>query len=113
CRPRARRVGITSALVLRAPRSGARASRAWSEGGGLPIRLATLLRHMRDTLQALKSLQEFDSQIFRLRDELRRLPQELERRKAQIDAQKARRDDAQRIAREFDLQVKEIEDMST
>jgi len=68
---------------------------------------------MRDTLQALKALQEFDTQIFKLRDELRRLPQELERRKAQIDAQRARRDEAQRIARTFDAQVKELEDMST
>ncbi|MEO6708424.1 MAG: C4-type zinc ribbon domain-containing protein [Planctomycetota bacterium] len=68
---------------------------------------------MRDTLQALKSLQEFDTEIFKLRDELRRLPQELERRKAQIEAHKARRDEAQRIARTFDVQVKELEDMST
>ncbi|HUR27448.1 MAG TPA: C4-type zinc ribbon domain-containing protein [Planctomycetota bacterium] len=68
---------------------------------------------MRETLQALQSLQEFDTEIFKLRDELRRLPQELERRKAQIDAHRARRDEALRIARGFDAQVKEIEDMST
>ncbi len=68
---------------------------------------------MRDTLQALRALQEFDTQIFRLRDELRRLPQELERRKAQIEAHKARREEALRVARTFDVQVKEIEDLTT
>jgi predicted nucleic acid-binding Zn-ribbon protein len=68
---------------------------------------------MRETLQALKSLQEFDTEIFKLRDELRRLPQELERRKAQIDALRARREETLRIARGFDAEVKEIEDMST
>jgi len=68
---------------------------------------------MRDTLQALRALQEFDTEIFKLRDELRRLPLELERRKAQIDAHRVRREEAQRAARAVDLQVKEIEDMTT
>ena len=68
---------------------------------------------MRDTVQALKALQEFDTEIFRLRDELRRLPLELERRKAQIEAHQTRREEAQRAARAVDLQVKEIEDMTT
>lgn len=68
---------------------------------------------MRDTLQALKSLQEFDTEIFRLRDELRRLPEELTRRKAQIETQIARREETQRAARGFQAQIKEIEDMTT
>ncbi len=68
---------------------------------------------MRETLQALKSLQEFDTEIFKLRDELRRLPEEVERRKAQIDAHRVRREDAARIGRELSGQVKEIEDMTT
>ena len=68
---------------------------------------------MRDTLQALKSLQEFDTEIFRLRDELRRLPEELARRKATIDVQVARRDETQRAAKGFQTQIKEIEDMTT
>lgn len=68
---------------------------------------------MRDTLQALQSLQEFDTEIFRLRDELKRLPEELARRKAQIDAHVARREETQRAARGFQAQVKEIEDLTT
>jgi len=68
---------------------------------------------MRDTLQALKSLQEFDTEIFRLRDELRRLPEELTRRKAMIETQAARREETARAARGFQTQVKEIEDMTT
>jgi predicted nucleic acid-binding Zn-ribbon protein len=68
---------------------------------------------MRDTLQALQSLQEFDTEIFRLRDELRRLPEELTRRKAQIETLVTRREETQRAARGFQAQVKEIEDLTT
>ncbi|MBK8179394.1 MAG: hypothetical protein IPK67_11000 [Planctomycetes bacterium] len=68
---------------------------------------------MRDTLKALRSLQEFDTQIFRLRDELRRLPLELERREKQIEAARAKREDAQRAMRLVEAQVKEIEDLTT
>lgn len=70
-------------------------------------------RTMRETLKALKSLQEFDTEIFKLRDELRRLPQELERRKAQIEVHKTRREESARAARAVDAQVKEIEDLTT
>jgi predicted nucleic acid-binding Zn-ribbon protein len=68
---------------------------------------------MRETLQALRSLQEFDTKIFKLRDELRRLPLELERKQAQIELLKTRREDAARAMRAVEAQVKEIEDMTT
>lgn len=68
---------------------------------------------MRDTLQALRSLQEFDTQIFRLRDELRRLPEELARRKSQLDVHTLRREEAVRGARAIEAQIKEIEDLTT
>lgn len=68
---------------------------------------------MRDTLQALRSLQEFDTQIFRLKDELRRLPEELARRKSQLDVHAVRREEAVRGARAIEAQIKEIEDLTT
>ena len=68
---------------------------------------------MRETLQALRSLQEFDTRIFKLRDELRRLPLELERREKQVELARMRRDEALRGKRAIEAQVKEIEDLTT
>jgi hypothetical protein len=68
---------------------------------------------MRETIQALRALQELDQEIYRLRDELRRLPEERAQRRAQLDLLIAKRDDAKKRAMETRAQIKEIEDMTT
>jgi uncharacterized protein len=68
---------------------------------------------MQETLRALKSLQELDQQIFKLREELRRLPEERAQRRAQIDAAIARQEQAGKGVRELRARVKEIEDATT
>lgn len=68
---------------------------------------------MQQTIAALLALQELDTQIYRLRDQLRRLPDERSARRAQIDAMIARRDETQRKAQESRLKIKEIEDLTT
>jgi predicted nucleic acid-binding Zn-ribbon protein len=68
---------------------------------------------MQDTIKALRALQELDQEIYRLREELRRLPEERATRRAQIDALIARRTETQRRAAEIKTKVKEIEDLTT
>lgn len=68
---------------------------------------------MQQTLRALRALQELDAQIFRLREELRRLPEERARRRAQIDQLGARRAETETRARELAVRIREIEDMTT
>jgi predicted nucleic acid-binding Zn-ribbon protein len=68
---------------------------------------------MQQTISALLALQELDAEIYRLRDELRRLPEERTARRAQIDAMIARREETQRKARESRTKIKEIEDLTT
>lgn len=68
---------------------------------------------MQQTLRALRALQELDAQIFRLREELRRLPEERARRRAQIDQLGARRAETEARARELATRIREIEDMTT
>lgn len=68
---------------------------------------------MQQTIAALLALQELDTQIYRLRDQLRRLPEERAARRAQIDAMIARRDETQRRAQESRTKIKEIEDLTT
>jgi uncharacterized protein len=68
---------------------------------------------MQDTIKALRALQELDQEIYRLREELRRLPEERATRRAQIDALITRRGETQRRAHEIKTKVKEIEDQTT
>jgi hypothetical protein len=68
---------------------------------------------MNETLRALRALQELDGDIFKLKEELRRLPEERAKRRAQIDAAIARRDATQARFLELRTRVKEIEDMTT
>lgn len=68
---------------------------------------------MQQTLRALRALQELDQEIFRLREELRRLPEERERRRAQVDRLISARDAAAARQRELRTRIKEIEDMTT
>jgi predicted nucleic acid-binding Zn-ribbon protein len=68
---------------------------------------------MQETLRALRTLQEIDQQIFRVREELRRLPAERAQRQAQIEVQKAARGVVATSARELRFRIHEIEDMTT
>lgn len=68
---------------------------------------------MQQTIAALLALQELDTEIYRLRDELRRLPEERAARRAQIDAMIARKDETAGRARASRLKIKEIEDLTT
>ncbi len=68
---------------------------------------------MQQTIQALRALQELDHEIYRLRDELRRLPEERAQRRAAIDALIARKDEAAKRALESRLKIKEIDDLTT
>lgn len=68
---------------------------------------------MQDTIQALLALQELDSDIYRVKDELRRLPAERASRRAQIDALAARRDETHKRSMELKVKVKELEDIAT
>jgi predicted nucleic acid-binding Zn-ribbon protein len=68
---------------------------------------------MQETLAALRALQELDQEIFRLREELRRLPEERAQRRAQIDAAIARKEVAAKAVRDVKAKLKEIEDATT
>jgi predicted nucleic acid-binding Zn-ribbon protein len=68
---------------------------------------------MQDTIQALLALQELDSDIYRVKDELRRLPAERASRRAQIDTLVARRDETHKRSMELKVKVKELEDIAT
>ena len=68
---------------------------------------------MRETLQLLRGLQELDKDLYRIKDELRRLPEERVRRRARIDAEKERLAELDRKIAEVRARVKEIEDMTT
>jgi uncharacterized protein len=68
---------------------------------------------MQETIKALRALQELDQEIYRLREELRRLPEERATRRGQIDALIARRGETQRRLLETKSKIKEIEDMTT
>jgi hypothetical protein len=68
---------------------------------------------MQQTIAALLALQELDTEIYRLRDELRRLPEERASRRSQIDAMIARKDETAGRARASRLKIKEIEDLTT
>lgn len=68
---------------------------------------------MQDTIHALLALQELDTEIYRLKDELRRLPEERATRRAQIDALIARREDTNRRMLELKVKIKELEDIAT
>jgi uncharacterized protein len=68
---------------------------------------------MQDTIKALRALQELDQEIYRCRDELKRLPEERAGRRAQIDVLIAKKDEAQRRALDARVKIKEIEDLTT
>lgn len=68
---------------------------------------------MQDTLRALRTLQEIDQEMFRVREELRRLPAERDQRRAQIDRVAGQRDEYKRKGQELRIKIHEIDDMTT
>jgi predicted nucleic acid-binding Zn-ribbon protein len=68
---------------------------------------------MQDTIRSLRALQEIDQQIFRVREELRRLPAERAQRQAQIEAQRTAREQVAGSVRELRFRIHEIEDLTT
>lgn len=68
---------------------------------------------MNETLRALRALQELDGEIFKLKEELRRLPEERARRRARIDAAIVRKNETEARLLDLRTRIKEIEDMTT
>src|SRR5262245_57494452 len=68
---------------------------------------------MQETIRALLALQEIDQDVFRVREELRRLPAERAQRRTRIDARIAQRKAAEERARSLRFRIREIEDMTT
>lgn len=64
---------------------------------------------MHQTIQKLRGLQELDTKIYSVKDELRRLPAERERRRKTIDGHIATRDDLESQLQRTKLHIKEIE----
>ncbi|HED64042.1 MAG TPA: hypothetical protein ENJ09_00645 [Planctomycetes bacterium] len=68
---------------------------------------------MRETLRLLCGLQELDEDLYRVKDELRRLPQERDRRREKIDHELSRLNELEHRIAEVRTRIKEIEDMTT
>ncbi|MFT5288975.1 MAG: putative nucleic acid-binding Zn-ribbon protein [Planctomycetota bacterium] len=68
---------------------------------------------MQDTLRLLHSLQELDEDLYRVREELKRLPAERTKRRSAIDAELQKKVELNAQLREQEGRIKEIEDMTT
>lgn len=68
---------------------------------------------MQETIQVLLGLQELDTNLFSVKDELRRLPAERERRRKVIDARIATRDLLDEEVQRLQLGIKEVETDTT
>lgn len=68
---------------------------------------------MQDTLQSLRSLQEVDQRIFRVRAELTRLPKERDARAAQLKQLEDKKATLEARAADLRTRIKEIEDDTT
>lgn len=64
---------------------------------------------MQKTIQKLRGLQQLDTKIYSVKDELRRLPAERERRRKAINGRTATRDDLDNQITQLKLQIREIE----
>lgn len=67
---------------------------------------------MRDVLRVLRDLQELDEDLYRVRQELERLPAERTARREEIDAKLQRMKELDSETLQLRMQVKEIEDAS-
>ena len=68
---------------------------------------------MRETLQALINLQEIDREIFKVQEELKRLPAEKQSRQNELDKRVARHTEIKTEAMKLRTRIKEIEDLTT
>ncbi len=68
---------------------------------------------MHQSIRVLRGLQELDATLFRVKDELRRLPLERDRRRAEIDARRYSMKPIDVLVRDLQTEVKEIEDLTT
>lgn len=68
---------------------------------------------MRDTLQALQTLQEIDRDIFRVQEELKRLPIERQAKRSELDKRLARVSELQAESKRLRVRIKELEDQTT
>lgn len=69
--------------------------------------------NMQETLRLLRGLQELDHDLYRVKDELRRLPEELLRRRTKLDLEVAKLNELDHKLHELKGRVKEIEDVTT
>ncbi len=67
---------------------------------------------MRETLQALLTLQEIDRDIFRVTEELKRLPVELKAKRAELDKRIGRMNDLVAETKRLRVRIKELEDQT-
>lgn len=68
---------------------------------------------MREVLRALLDLQEVDREIYRVKEELRRLPRERDKRRVDLDAKRARLAESENEIRLGKVKMKELEDLAT
>lgn len=68
---------------------------------------------MREVLRALLDLQEVDREIYRVKEELRRLPRERDKRRIDLDAKRARLAEIENEIRLGKVKLKELEDLAT
>lgn len=68
---------------------------------------------MQETLRILLALQELDTDLYRVREELRRLPAERDKRRGEIKARMVTRDEVGQHMHGFSVRIKEIEDLTT
>ena len=68
---------------------------------------------LRETLRLLRGLQDLDRSLFKVRDELRRLPKERDKRRERLDGESHRLAELERRMFEVQSRVKEIEDLTT
>lgn len=66
--------------------------------------------NMVNPVQALRALQEIDADLFRVNEELRRLPAERDKRQAALDAISQQIEDRKTASQQLQVRVKEIED---
>ena len=68
---------------------------------------------MQDTLRLLHSLQELDEDLYRVREELKRLPAERSKRRSAIDSKLQDKKELASQLHELETRIKEIEDLTT
>ncbi len=68
---------------------------------------------MQETLKLLRGLQELDQDLYRVKEELKRLPAELQRHRGRIDAELHRGLELDARLADLRTRIKEIEDLTT